>query len=103
MPDPRGGTGVFPAAGRGRGCRATGAGRTTRRSGVSGDAPPILFSLSCERKENAPCTVEEKRETLSPAGVRPIHRSCAADLLRGRKASSSSARASRMAPKERKE
>ena len=26
------------------------------------NAPPILFSLSCQRKENAPCTVEEKRE-----------------------------------------
>ena len=77
------GTGGFPCGGRELSAR--GAGTATRRSGVSGDAPPILFSLSCQRKENAPCTVEEKRERFRR--LRRPHSSIegrSADLTRGR-------------------
>ena len=53
MPVPAG-DGSFPATGRGR---------TTRRSGVSGDAPPIsLFSLLREKRETGRARSKEKRE-----------------------------------------
>ena len=74
--------GVSPAGGRelsrhGRGTEVIRPRARDERTGFAcaEDAPPILFSLSCERKENAPCTVEEKRETLRvPSGVFSIHR-----------------------------
>ena len=46
--------------------------------------PPILFSLSCQRKENAPCTVEEKRERFGPCAS-ALHSSVdRKNLMRGR-------------------
>ena len=75
---------MTPAHGAGTGVSGRGPGREffaprarddARALPVLGNAPPILFSLSCQRKENAPCTVEEKREALLvPSGVFSIHR-----------------------------
>ena len=68
------------------GCRASGAGREFPGLGPgTGAAPPILFSLSCQRKENAPCTVEEKREALWSSRKRtPFIGGTGRNLMRGR-------------------